>query len=173
MQCSWHIEQCTLAEYCAFVARDVLGHMELAAEARVKEGQQAQGKEADADIEDDDEAAEEGGLEKAPGIVIDDIGNPCVDDIEDDEDDDRRLNAVSLHPLPSASAALRCAFNTAAYEPALLKTRLNDNDRMLLEMHAAYSQLWGETSGLPPVQMLRARVAGACGLQLGADAVFA
>ena len=34
--CPWHAEQCTLAEYCAYVARDTLAHMELAAEARVK-----------------------------------------------------------------------------------------------------------------------------------------
>ena len=32
----WHPEQCTLAEFCAYVARDVLGHIELAAEARIK-----------------------------------------------------------------------------------------------------------------------------------------
>jgi hypothetical protein len=36
---SWHDEQCTLAEYCAFVARDVLAHIELAAEARIKQPQ--------------------------------------------------------------------------------------------------------------------------------------
>ncbi len=44
MQCSWHIEQWSLAEYCAFVARDVVAHIELAAEARVKEGQRVLGK---------------------------------------------------------------------------------------------------------------------------------
>ena len=48
-QCSWHIEQCSLAEYCAFVARDVVAHIELAAEARAKEGQRALGEEADGD----------------------------------------------------------------------------------------------------------------------------
>ena len=32
----WHDEQCTLAEFCAHVVRDVIAHVDLAAEARVK-----------------------------------------------------------------------------------------------------------------------------------------
>ena len=115
--------------------------MELAAEARVKEGQRALGKDVDTDIEDDERAPDEAGAERAPGIVIDDIGNAGFDDIEDDEEDDSRYNAVSLHPLTSASAALRCAFHTAAYEAALPKRLLNDKDRMLLELHKAYGPM--------------------------------
>ena len=34
--CHAHAEQCTLAEYCAYKARDVLAHIDLAAEARQK-----------------------------------------------------------------------------------------------------------------------------------------
>ena len=34
--CAWHEEQCTLAEFCAYLARDVVAHVDLAAEARVK-----------------------------------------------------------------------------------------------------------------------------------------
>ena len=33
--CRWHNEQCTLAEYSAYIARDVMAHIDLAAEARV------------------------------------------------------------------------------------------------------------------------------------------
>ena len=32
----WHDEQCTLAEYCAYIARGAIAHIDLAAEARVK-----------------------------------------------------------------------------------------------------------------------------------------
>ena len=32
----WHDEQCTLAEFCAYIAVDVVAHIDLAAEARVK-----------------------------------------------------------------------------------------------------------------------------------------
>ena len=35
--CEWHPEQCTLAEYSAFIARDVMAHVDLAAEARITE----------------------------------------------------------------------------------------------------------------------------------------
>ena len=175
MQCSWHIEQCTLAEYCAFVSRDVLGHMELAAEARVKEGQRALGKGANMDIEDDEEALDEAGMEKGPGIVIDDIGNAGFDDIEEDEDDYSRYNAVSLHPLTSVSAALRCAFNTAAYEAALPKKKLNDKDRTLLELHAAYGPMLAgdfRFAASATAMNLDGEALGEalCGLQLGADA---
>ena len=34
--CAFHPEQCTLAEFCAYIVRDVISHIELAAEARVK-----------------------------------------------------------------------------------------------------------------------------------------
>ena len=79
MRCSWHSEQCTLAEHCAFVARDVLAHMELAAQARVKEGQRLLSKKSEEDIEDDEDAANEDAKEKLPSIHIDDIGVTATD----------------------------------------------------------------------------------------------
>ena len=60
MRCSWHSEQCTLAEHCAFVARDVLAHMELVAQARVKEGQPFLSKKSEEEIEDDGRCGERG-----------------------------------------------------------------------------------------------------------------
>ena len=33
---AWHDEQCTLSEFCAYIAVDVVAHIDLAAEARVK-----------------------------------------------------------------------------------------------------------------------------------------
>ena len=36
LPCKWHGEQCTVAEYGAYIARDVLAHIDLAAEARIK-----------------------------------------------------------------------------------------------------------------------------------------
>ena len=35
MPCRWHDEQCTLAEFSAYIVRDVMAHVDLAAEARV------------------------------------------------------------------------------------------------------------------------------------------
>ena len=112
--------------------------------------------------------------EKGPGIEIDDIGNAGFDDIEDDEDDDSRYNAVSLHPLTSASAALRCAFNTAAYEAALAKRCLNDKDRMLLELHTAYGpMLGGDFRFAAGATAMGTGGEHLCGFQLGAEAVNA
>ena len=39
--CKWHEEQCTVAEFCAYVARDVVAHIDLAAEARVNKPRRA------------------------------------------------------------------------------------------------------------------------------------
>ena len=36
MPCRWHDEQCTLADFSAYIARDVIAHIDLAAEARVE-----------------------------------------------------------------------------------------------------------------------------------------
>ena len=36
LRCAWYEEQCTLAEFCAYLARYVVAHVDLAAEARVK-----------------------------------------------------------------------------------------------------------------------------------------
>ena len=38
---SWHDEQCTLAEFCAFGARDVAAHIDFAADDRVKAPERA------------------------------------------------------------------------------------------------------------------------------------
>ena len=55
--CKWHPEQLTLAEYSAFVVRDVLAHIELAATAKVKEAPKKDNRDAsqlaESDIDSD------------------------------------------------------------------------------------------------------------------------
>ena len=54
LQCRWHPEQCTVAEFAAYSCRDVLAHIDLAAEARVKKPrQQLQPDESDSEVEDE------------------------------------------------------------------------------------------------------------------------
>ena len=55
--CKWHPEQLTLAEYCAFAARDVIAHLELAAEAKVKQAPKKDAQTAASDVDSDEEAA--------------------------------------------------------------------------------------------------------------------
>ena len=54
LPCRWHPEQCTVAEFAAYSCRDVLAHIDLAAEARVKKPrEQLQPDESDSEVEDD------------------------------------------------------------------------------------------------------------------------
>ena len=54
LPCKWHPEQCTVAEFAAYVSRDVVARIDLAAEARVKKPrQQSQQDESDSEVEDE------------------------------------------------------------------------------------------------------------------------
>ena len=108
-------------------------------------------------------------VENKPCIVIDDF-----EDVVDDEDDDNQFLAVSPHPLSSVSAALRCAFNTAAYEGALQKEKPTDKDRILLALHTVYGSVVQGDFRIPPGGAGMDVVdQDLCGLQLGVAAVSA
>ena len=49
----WHDEQCALAEFSAYLARDVIAHIDLAAEARVKKPKRPN-QDGDSEHEDSD-----------------------------------------------------------------------------------------------------------------------
>ena len=75
---SAHAEQCSVAEHSAFVARDVLAHIDLAAEARVKPPAKKL-----AAVSDDDEASDDDG-EGRPNFFgsaadFEDIGGGAID----------------------------------------------------------------------------------------------
>ena len=53
---AWHDEQCTLAEFCAHIAVDVVAHIELAAEARTKPPKR---KNDDAEVDEDTDSEAE------------------------------------------------------------------------------------------------------------------
>ena len=73
----YHDEQCTLSEYVSFVSRDVMAHLDLAAEARKKEPKPSQ-----KGVQSESEQSE-GDAEKKQEISIADIGNAGWD-AEDD-----------------------------------------------------------------------------------------
>ena len=54
MPCRWHPEQCTLAEFCADIARDVMAHIDLAADARVNKDSKPQHDAESEALSDDD-----------------------------------------------------------------------------------------------------------------------
>ena len=95
----WHGQQCTLTEYCAYVARDILCHIDLAAEARVK--LTSKKPTAVAVDEDDDSGDDASKRWKAP-IEFEDLGGVVSDDADDEK---VAVTEVSAHPLPDPYAA--------------------------------------------------------------------
>ena len=92
--CKWHPEQLTLAEYCAFAARDVIAHLELAAEAKVKQAPKKDAQTVESDEGTDDEAAR---TTRRQELEIVDIGGGTREDVEEDEAD-LEITECSLFP---------------------------------------------------------------------------
>ena len=80
--CSAHGKQCTFAEYCAHLSRDVLAHIDLAAEARLNP-RVLKAKEKDAD-DGSDSGSERGTGERFKDLEIDAVGGGVDADLEDD-----------------------------------------------------------------------------------------
>jgi len=121
--CSWHDEQCTLAEFCAYIARDVISHIELAAEAKIKRSlstnlEDAVDEDADSDVE---------ALEKRTVDLVD-IGGALDDDV-DDFGEDVGADEVSLFPLQDHRLAIRIALQQDALQDSRSKTRLSKADK--------------------------------------------
>ena len=102
--CRWHEEQCTVAEFAAHIARDVVAHIDLAAEARVKKPKlPLQHDESDSEVEN--ELSER----KRPALELVDIGGGDVDVI-DDPSEDVPLGEVSSFPLTDVMTTLSLCF---------------------------------------------------------------
>ena len=108
--CSWHEEQLTLAEYSAFVIRDIIAHVELAAEARVK---QSPKKAEDAETDDDSEA-ETAGTRRNAELELVDVGGGLLGDVEEDEGD-LAPTECSAFPLTDHAEAIALALQQDAF----------------------------------------------------------
>ena len=102
--CQWHEEQCTLAEFCAHVARDVLAHVDLAAEARVKPRPAAA---AHLEADEDSASDAEGPKERVP-LEIEDVGGGGGNDVEE-EAEDAAITEISMFPLRDHARATELA----------------------------------------------------------------
>ncbi len=142
LMCSWHEEQCTLAEYCAYKARDVLAHIDLAAEARVKPS----ALKVTAVEEDEDDASDE---DPAPprALQFQDVGGGVVDDAIDDIED-VPTNEVSAHPVHDHDAAIMLAFQQEHLEELESKFRLSHEDKQLRALAATYAALHQARRGI-------------------------
>ena len=121
--CRWHDEQCTLAEFSAYIARDVLAHIDLAAEARVKVPVNSQHDE-ETDLESDDD--ENPRRASAVGELVD-IGGG--DDANVDADmEDPGVGALSRFPLRDVKTALSLCFQQSHLESLASKKRKSQAD---------------------------------------------
>ena len=79
----WHPEQCTLAEFTCHTVRDVIAHVDLAAEARVKKPRKS------AEDEASDEDSDCDAARRAPrmGLEIADVGGGDIEVVDADVGD--------------------------------------------------------------------------------------
>ena len=116
----YHDEQCTLSEYVSFVSRDVMAHVDLAAEARKKEPKATQ-----KGVESESEHSE-GDAKKKPEVSIADIGNAGWDAEDDTIVEPDTTNTMPVAPLQDHVAALRAAFQTDLLEAIPANKKLSD-----------------------------------------------
>ena len=141
--CSWHEEQCTVAEFCAYIAQDVISHIELAAEARIK-------KNADTTAADavDEDADSDMVVNKKPTIDLVDIGGGANDDV-DDFAEDVGADEVSQFPVHDHQAAIHIALQQGALQSSRSKARLSKADKDLQNLDQAYGPMLQQTFALP------------------------
>ena len=126
--CSAHEEQCTLAEFCSHLARDVMAHIDLAAEARTKP--RAQNVKADDVDEDADSTSDNEQRKQVKDFDIADMGGGGPDDIVDDGED-VPTSEISSFPCRSPEQAIRCVLQADTIANSRSKKRRNDIDRQI------------------------------------------
>ena len=104
LRCAWHGEQCTLAEFCAYLARDVVAHVDLAAEARVKPRPATP---AHLETDEDSPSDAEGAKRRVPLELVD-VGGGGGSNV-DDEVEDVAVTEVALFPLRNHGRAMELA----------------------------------------------------------------
>ena len=136
--CAFHPEQCTLAEFCAYIVRDVISHIELAAEARVKKP----ALNADAGTIDDTQLDLDKMQTEAEKHAIDlvDVGG-TLDEEEEDLGEEVGPDDISLHPLQDHRAALDLAMHQRTLDEIHLKKRKSKTDKELLHLDDSYGDM--------------------------------
>ena len=136
--CAFHPEQCTLAEFCAYIVRDVISHIELAAEARVKKP----ALNVDAGTIDDTQLDLDKMQEEAEKHAINlvDVGG-TLDEEEEDLGEEVGPDDLSLHPLQDHHAALDLAMHRRTLDAIQLKKRKSKTDKELLLLDDSFGDM--------------------------------
>ena len=134
----WHDEQCSLAEFCAYIAVDVVAHIDLAAEARVKPPM-TQRDDAEAD-EDTDSETEAERRRKKKTLELVDVGGGAADDVIE-ETEDIPFNEVSSFPVHDPQRIMGFALQRHDLQAIESKRRLSYSDKQLQILDKAYGAM--------------------------------
>jgi hypothetical protein len=93
--CKWHDEQCTIAEFSAYIARDVIAHIDLAAEAKAKKSKRPLADE-DSDLDSD---ADDPESKTRVAVEFEDKGGGDNHAADADDEDDVPQKEFSCFPL--------------------------------------------------------------------------
>ena len=135
---AWHDEQCSLAEFCANLAIDVVAHIDLAAEARVKPPKK-KNEHAEAD-EDADTDAELDAQRERKQIEIVDITGGAGDDVEED-DEDVPPSEVSSFPVHDPRQVIGFALQQNDLHNLESKRRRSAAEKQLKNLDRAYGSM--------------------------------
>ena len=108
MPCRWHEEQCTLAEFSAYIARDVVAHIDLAAEARVKKPSKPLDDAESEDESDDDRI----NRRTIPAVELVDMGGGDNDNADADVED-VPIGELSRFPLSDVNTTISLCLQQA------------------------------------------------------------
>eukprot|EP00812_Abedinium_dasypus_P007843 NODE_1_length_8589_cov_4.556480.p1 GENE.NODE_1_length_8589_cov_4.556480~~NODE_1_length_8589_cov_4.556480.p1 ORF type:complete len:2586 (+),score=446.46 NODE_1_length_8589_cov_4.556480:571-8328(+) len=135
--CRAHTEQCSLAEFSSHVIRDVIMHIDLAAEARCKpKRQRAEDVCADSDSDSDDRS-------QRPALEFVDLGGGEADAIQ--EEDDVGSGEQSSWPLRDVQKTLDLCLQRQFLEALPSKARKSQGDLELQALSKTYSFLLGQS----------------------------
>ena len=143
----WHDEQCTLAEFCAYVGRDVLAHIDLAAEARVKKLKQTN---QDADSDCEDSSSDEGEPRAKTVLELVDVGGGDDGNEADAGEGEVPSSDISNFPVNDIARALSLCFQQDDVAALSSKSRKSQADLDLKDIDDTYGPLWRQSSTLKP-----------------------
>ena len=137
MPCRWHDEQCTVAEFSAYIARDVIAHVDLAAEARHNKGEKPSlGEDCEEESVDDDSPDR-----TRRGLEVEDIGGGDHDADDAETHDVRSSEFESRFVLHDVETTLSLCLQQRDLASIDTKRRKSQSDKDLEALDKTYESL--------------------------------
>ena len=145
---AWHDQQCTLAEFCAQIAVNVVAHIELAAEARIKPPTK---KKDDAEVDEDTESEAEAADHNRRRVVeLVDVGGGGDDDVQEDTED-VPFNEVSSFPIHGHQKVIGLTLQQSDLQSLQSKRRFSYSDKQLMGLDLAYGAMLKQNFAKPVI----------------------